>query len=172
VTRAARRARLPPIACKLVLALALAGCELGPFGGTALRGERVAEPVRDWSFAEPRYFVEIQTHAGSLLPSARTWFVVHEGTLWLYTMSTGGLEPPWLGRLRDEDPGVTIGVDGRLHEGVARLVTEPAELEPLLPRVLAKYHMVEVDGARFARSERFPGTQIRHWFFRVEPPPR
>ena len=67
---------------------------------------------------------------------------------------------------------MTIRVDGRLHEGLARLVTDPAQLEPLLPRVLAKYHMVEVDGARFAASPRFPGTQIRHWFFRVEPPAR
>jgi hypothetical protein len=150
--------------------LALAGCELGPLGGTALRGEPVAEPVRDWSFAEPRYFVEIQTRARALLPSARTWFVVHDGVLWLYTMSTGGLEPPWLARVRDRDAGVTIRVDGRLHEGRARLVTDPAQLEPLLPRVLAKYHMVEVDRARFAASPRFPGTQIRHWFFRVEPP--
>jgi hypothetical protein len=170
VIPAPRRPRALALALGAVLALAIAGCELGPLGGTALRGERVAEPVRDWSFAEPGYVLEIQTHARALLPSASTWFVVQDGALWLYAMSTGDLEPPWLARLR-EDPGVTIRVDGRLHEGRARLVTDPAALEPLLPRVLAKYHMVQVDDARFAApSGRFPGTQIRHWFFRVEAP--
>jgi hypothetical protein len=52
-------------------------------------------------------------------------------------------------------------------------VDDPAELEPLLPLLLAKYHLVETRSAHFVRDpERFPGTQIHHWFFRVDPPDR
>jgi hypothetical protein len=151
-------------------ALALTACDLGPLGASALDGERVSAAISDWSWLEPRYSLDVQTHASALLPSAHAWFVVQDGTLWLYAMSSD-LEPPWLARLRDEDPGVTIGVDGKIHEARAVLVTDPAELEPLLPRVLAKYHLVETSRARFAPpSARFPATRIHHWFFRVEPP--
>jgi len=98
-----------------LFALGLAGlaCDLGPLGGTPLRGERVAELVTDWSFLADRYALEIETVAPSLLPSATTWFVVHEGTLWLYTMLPPPFELPWVRRLRDVDPGVRIRVDGK-----------------------------------------------------------
>lgn len=152
------------------LALAALGCDLGPLGGTRLRGELVREPVRDWSFAADRYTLEIETVAPALLPSAHTWFFVHEGTLWLYTMLPPSLELPWLRRLRDVDPGVRIRVDGKLHEGRAVLVRDPAVLEPLLPTVLRKYHLVEASRARFVSApERHPETQMQHFFFRVDP---
>jgi len=151
----------------------LAGCDFGPLGGTPLRGEPAAESVRDWGFLEPRYAIEIQTHAWSLLPSAQARFVVQDGVLWLYAMATADFEVPWVRRLRDRDPGVTIGVDGKLHQGRAVWVSDADALAPLLPAVLRKYHMVETSRARFVPSpERFPGTQIRHAFFRVDPAPR
>jgi len=156
-----------------LFALGLAGlaCDLGPLGGTPLRGERVAEIVTDWSFLADRYALEIETVAPSLLPSATTWFVVHEGTLWLYAILPPPLESPWVRRLRDVDPGVRIRVDGKLHAGRAVWVRDPDVLEPLLPAVLRKYHLVETPRARFvAAPERHPGTQIQHFFFRVDPP--
>ena len=150
----------------------LAGCDFGPLGGTSLRGEPAAESVRDWSFLEPRYAIEIETHAWAWLPSAQARFVVQDGVLWLYAMATADLEYPWVLRLRDVDPGVTIAVDGKLHQGRAVLIRDPDTLAPLLPAVLRKYHMVETAHARFVPSPaRFPGTQIRHWFFRVDPAP-
>ena len=153
--------------------LGLSACELGPLGGTALRGEAVTESVRDWSFLEPRYTVEIETHAGSLLPSAQVRFVVQAGVLWLYAMATADFEYPWVRRLRDQDPGITIGADGKLYPGKAVWVQDADTLAPLLPAVLRKYHMVETSRASFVSSpERFPGTQIRHAFFRVDPAPR
>ena len=152
------------------LALAAVACDLGPLGGTSLPGERVREPVTDWSFAADRYVIEIETVAPALLPSASSWFFVHAGTLWLYAMLPPPLELPWVRRLRDVDPGVRIRVDGRLHEGRAVLVTDPAVLEPLLPVVLRKYHLIETSRARFVRApERHPGTQLQHFFFRVDP---
>jgi len=160
-------------AAAALLSLGMGGCEVGPLGGTPLRGEPATENVRDWSFLEPRYAIEIETHAGSLLPSAQARFVVQDGVLWLYAMATAGFEVPWVRRLRDQDPGVTIGVDGKLHQGRAVWVSDATALAPLLPAVLRKYHMVETSRARFVPSpERFPGTQIRHAFFRVDPPPR
>ncbi|HET6304993.1 MAG TPA: hypothetical protein VFG80_09440, partial [Myxococcota bacterium] len=102
-------------AALFVLGLAGLACDLGPLGGTPLRGERVAEPVPDWSFLADRYALEIETVAPSLLPSATTWFVVHEGTLWLYAILPPPLESPWVRRLRDVDPRVRIRVDGKLH---------------------------------------------------------
>jgi hypothetical protein len=152
------------------LALAALACDLGPLGGTSLRGELVAEPVTDWSFVADRYGIEIETVAPALLPSATPWFVVHDGTLWLYAILPPGLELPWVRRLRDVDPGVRIRVDGTLHEGRAVRVTDPALLEPLLPVVLRKYHLVETSRARFVPApERHPGTQVEHHFFRVDP---
>jgi hypothetical protein len=169
------RARARAAAALAVAALAaplLAGCDLGPLGGTPLRGEPATGSLSDWSFLEPRYTIEIETHAPSLLPSAQVRFVVQDGVLWLYAMATADLEFPWVHRLRDVDPGVTIGVDGRLYPARAVLVRDAGELEPLLPAVLRKYHMVETSRARFVASpKRFPGTQIRHWFFRVDPAP-
>ena len=153
--------------------LLLAGCELGPLGGTPLRGEPATESVRDWSFLEPRYAIEIETHASSFLPSAQARFVVQDGVLWLYAMANADFEYPWVRRLRDEDPGVSIEVDGKLYPGQAVWVDDADALAPLLPAVLRKYHMVETSRARFAQHpERFPGTQIRHAFFRVDPAPR
>jgi hypothetical protein len=158
-------------AALLALALAAAACDLGPLGGTALQGEPAAEPLHDWTFLADRYALEIETVAPSLLPSATTWFVVHEGTLWLYAILPPPLESPWVRRLRDVDPGVRIRVDGKLHAGRATWVGDPAALEPLLPALLRKYHLVETPRARFVPSpERHPGTQIRHVFFRVDPP--
>ena len=154
----------------LASAALVSACDLGPLGASALRGEPATEPVGDWSFLESQYNVDIQPHADAWLPAARSWFVVEDGVLWLYAMSTD-LEPPWLARLRD-DPSITLGVDGRLYEARATLVTDPARLEPLLPRVLAKYHLVETPRARFVpHPERFPDTQIHHWFFAVVGPP-
>ena len=153
------------------LGLAALACDLGPLGGPPLRGDLANEPVTDWSFAADRYALEIETVAPSLLPSATTWFVVHEGTLWLYAILPPPLESPWVRRLREVDPGVRIRVDGKLHAGRAVWVRDPAVLEPLLPAVLRKYHLVETSRARFvAAPERHPGTQIQHFFFRVDPP--
>lgn len=150
--------------------LTATGCDLGPLGGTRLRGELVQEPVRDWSVAANHYVVEIETRAPSLLPSAHTWFVVHDGTLWLYAMAPRSFEYPWVRRLRAIDPGVRILVDGKLYAGRAVLVTEPAVIEPLLPAVLRKYDMVETPRARFVPAPmQHPGTQLQHWFFRVDP---
>jgi hypothetical protein len=167
------RAGLVKIARATLAALGLAalGCDLGPLGATRLRGELASEPVTDWSFAADRYAIEIETEAPALLPAATTWFVVHEGRLWLYTLLPPPLETPWVRRLREEDPGVRIRVDGKLHAGRAVWVSDPALLEPLLPGVLRKYHLVETPRARFATApERHPGTQIGHVFFRVDPP--
>jgi hypothetical protein len=150
--------------------LLLAACDLGPLGGPPLRGQPASESVRDWSFLEPRYTLEIQTRASSLLPSAQARFLVKDGVLWLYAMSNADFEYPWVRRLRDEDPGVTIEADGKLYPARAVLVEDPETLAPLLPPVLRKYHLVETARARFVASPpRFPGTQIRHVFFRVEP---
>lgn len=162
-----------PLATAAFAGLVLAGCELGPLGGTPLRGEPVSEAVNDWSFLEPRYAIQIETLAPSLLPSAQTRFVVRDGVLWLYAMGNADFEYPWVRRLRDEDPGVRIAVDGKLHEARAVLIRDSDALAPLLPAVLRKYHFVETARARFVpSSERFPGTQIRHLFFRVDPAPR
>jgi hypothetical protein len=165
-----RSLRAARAALALAIGIALCGCELGPIGRSALRGERSGVPLSDFSSLEPRYALDIQTHARSWLPAARAWFIVQDGVLWLYAMSNPDLEYPWLRRLRDEQPGLTIGVDGRLYEARATLVTDAATLDPLLPRVLRKYHGIATARARFLpQSAAQPGTQIRHWFFRVEP---
>ena len=129
--------------------------------------------MRDWSFLEPRYAIEIETHAASLLPSAQARFVVQDGVLWLYAMATADFEYPWVRRLRDVDPGVTIGVDGKLYPGRAVWSATRTRSRRCSRRCCASTTWSRPRGRASSRvPERFPGTQIRHWFFRVDPAPR
>jgi hypothetical protein len=147
----------------------VAGCEpRGPFPGGPLEGELVSGPTEDWSFAGDRYGIEVETRAGRWLRSARAWFVVQDGALYLYTASP--VEFGWIRRLREEDVHVRLRIGGKLYATRAILLTDPAEIEPLLPEVLAKYYGVEASRVRWVGSSpRFPGTQLQQWFFRVEP---
>jgi hypothetical protein len=154
-----------PMAFLLLLA---AGCEpRGPLPGGRLDGELVAERIDDWSFAANHDRIEIETRSGSFLRSASTWFFVHEGTLYLYAASP--VEFGWIRRLREEDPNLMLRLDGKLYPVRAEALVEPGQIEPLLPAMLSKYYAMEVVHIRWVGpTRRFPGTQLRQWFFRIE----
>ena len=144
----------------------------GPLGGTSLRGEPAVESVRDWSFLEPRYAIEIETRAPSLLPSAQARFVVQDGVLWLYAMSDADFEYPWVRRLRDVDPGVTIAVDGKLYPARAVLVERRRDARAAAPGGAAQVPPGgDRAGALRRKSPALPGDADPPLFFRVEPAP-
>lgn len=151
----------------LALLVICAACDLGPFGATRLTGQAVDQPVDDWSFVAGEYSLPIETRAPAWLPAATTWFFVHDKTLWLYAMAPRSFEYGWVRRLREVDPGVRILFGGKLYAGRASLITDPMVIDPLLPIVVRKYHMVETSNAHLVEKSDAE-TQMHQWFFRVD----
>ncbi len=130
------------LAAGVVYARLLAGGPVGPLPGGALRGEVVAAPVSDWSFAK---LARVRVESGArLLPhSTMPWFIVHEGRLHL--LLTSLLHSGLLERLA-EDPRVRIGVDGKRYEQVAIRIQDPAEISRLTRPGLRKLFAIETSG--------------------------
>lgn len=151
------------------LCVAPLGCEpVSFFPGGRLGGERVTERITDFAFVGSEYGVQIEARAASLLPSANVRCFLHEGSLYVFAESVVELE--WLRALR-RDPRARLRVRGKLYDVRAVAVTDPVEIDPLLPTLLRKYFGMEVEGARYVgSSERYPATQVGLNFFRIEPP--
>jgi hypothetical protein len=161
---------MPPRALlRVSLCVALLGCEpVSFFPGGRLRGELVTERITDLAFAGSEYGIQIEARDASLLPSANVRCFVHEGSLYVFTESV--VEFEWLRALR-RDPRARLRVRGKLYDVRAVAVTDPAEIDPLLPTLLRRYFGMDVEGARYVgSSERYPATQVGLNFFRIEPP--
>ena len=111
--------RLPIVA---VLALCVAGCG-GPFlmfPGGALRGEVIAEPVQDWSFADDR-FIDLETRPSDPYSVELNYFV-REGELFIDPAEGRR----WLDYIR-EDPRVRVRIGGKVFPATAVLAGRPGE---------------------------------------------
>ncbi len=152
----------------IALALLAAGCEPRSFlPGGRLSGEPVTEPVTDFSFADCESGLQIEVQTGSWFPSSNIGCLVRGRTLYLFT--AGLIEFEWL-RALHADPRARIRIEGRLYDVRAVPLTEPAEIDPLLPALLRGFLGMEVEGAHYVgSSDRYPGTQIGINLFRVEP---
>lgn len=163
--------RRPTLIVVLVLLLGaaawvrlLAGGPVGPIPGGWLRGEVVAGPVADWSFARLAR-IQVESRARLLPHSTQPWFIVHEGRLHLLLtrLLHGGL----LERL-DEDPRIRVAVDGRIHEQVAVRVEDPAEVSRLVRPGLRKLFAIETSGEiRRVNASDPANLEV----YRVEDPP-
>jgi hypothetical protein len=132
--RARARARLA-LACA---AVAAAACEpLGPIPGGRLQGEAVREAVSDWSFANPHETIQIETRVEDP-HSVTVWCVAHEGRL--YIPSRHPEKKRWVQNVQ-EDPRVRVRVAGKIYVGRASRVTDPAEIEAVVPALLRKYDL-------------------------------
>jgi hypothetical protein len=132
---------------------------LGPFpGGPLVAGERVAEPVPDWSFAKDIASIELEVNRTR--PRSRTvWLAVVDGVLYVPcgfpTTKTWPHEA-----LRDGR--VVLRIDGRRYERQALRETDPGRLRLLGDEVARKYGVGDAQAAVDGRDV---------WFFRMDPRP-
>ena len=149
---------------RAVLALvALIGVACGP-----LRGERVEEPVSDWSFVTEAEDVTIATETGLRFLSVLAEPVVADGKLYLHVYTIFDLGDGALRQLL-EGAGVHLRVDGKVYETTSRVLGTAAEIDPILPALVRDNSGMEATGVRWEPNpDRYPGTQMRQWFFALE----
>lgn len=130
--------------------------------GGRLRGEEVAEPVRDWDFARGHQYVTVESRARALPYSTDSWFMVHRGQLFLLAspLTAGGL----IEHL-DADPRVRlrfVGGDGRIHPARALRDGDEEQLGTLLAPLLRRTLGVEIGGrvARVSGHRVLPNASI------------
>jgi hypothetical protein len=144
--RSPRASAAAPAAVLAVLAAAIVVLACAPMDerpGLWLPGELVSEPVSDWSFTDgaKEIFVETRTWYG--IPHSVTTVCAAEGDA-LYVPSVyfeGGGFPHarFWNRNVVRDPRVRLGIDGRLYERSAAVVSDPAERERALAALARKY---------------------------------
>lgn len=132
-------------------------------GGGWLRGELADEPVEDWSFIPgQQHYLDVESRAGWLPYSARPWFMVHEGELYLLLPNLFG---DALERRIREDPNLRVRVEGRIHPVRATRVEDAANLSTLLAPFLRRQMAVEIGG----EVRRVPsGLDAEVWIYRLE----
>jgi hypothetical protein len=94
----------------------------------------------------------------------------HEGRLYLRAGTILAGEVAWIDRIARES-SLRVLANGRVYAARAVPLTTAAEIDPLLPEVVSRMR-IDATGLRYVPdSERYPGTQLRQWYFRVEPDP-
>ncbi len=144
------------LAILTVLLLAVVGLLLSPITpipGGAMRGETVAAPIADWSFAETARFAQLETR----VPKPRTITVrciVAAGQLYVGCSRCEGRR--WSAQLLAE-PAARYRVQGAIYEVIASRVSDPEELQRAW---LAR---------AFGNGNDRPGPKPDDfWFFRLE----
>lgn len=119
----------------LILAVA---CEpWGPIPGGDLEGSLVTEPVVDWSFTDSRQTVELETRPEKPY-SVTVWCVAHGDAL--YVPSRHPENKAWVQYVLGE-PRVRVRVGERIYAGTMFRVTDPDEIEAVVPALMAKYEL-------------------------------
>lgn len=148
----------------LLLGLAL-GCT------RPLEGEVVADAVEDWSFLSQAEQTELATASGRRFRLVQARPLICDGELYLHASTIFTLEDAALGELL-AGGRVHLRADGRIYELTATRLGTAAEIEQVLPTLLREHLKVEATGIRWdPEPARYPGTQIRQWFFRLRSPP-
>ncbi len=96
---------------------------------------------------------------------------VYDGRLHLRAGTILAGDVPWVDRIAHEH-ALRVLANGKVFAARAVQLATPAEIDPLLPTVLSRLHRMDGAGLHFLpESDRYPGTQLRQWYFRVEPDP-
>jgi len=134
----------------LVLVLAISGLLVGArfsdgplaiiAGGPFTSGQRITDPVLDWSFVHDTQEVEFQ-----LLEPARsrtTWIIEHDGKAYI----PSGYMTTWWGKLwkkwpheAEKDGRILLRVDGKLYERRLVRIDSGPLLAPLAAELGRKY---------------------------------
>jgi len=111
--------------------------------GLWLTGDRVTEPVTDWSFTEQHQEIFVQTRTPYLIPhSVTTYCAFYEGDLYLFSAYyQGGVFPDERGWNRNvmHDPRVRLKIGGRLFDRTVSHVTDFETREAVHASAVAKY---------------------------------
>ena len=111
--------------------------------GLWLTGDRVTEPVADWSFTEDHLEIFVQTRTPYLIPhSVTTYCVVYEGDLYLFSAYyQGGVFPDERGWNRNvmRDPRVRLKIGDRVFDQTLSHVTDAETREAVHASAVAKY---------------------------------
>jgi hypothetical protein len=133
-----------------------------------LSGEVASQPVSDWSFVREAQDVAFETAGGKRFRSVVALPIVQAGSLHLHVFTFATGEDGALAELL-AGGGLRMRADGRIHELRAAPLTGSAEIEALLPAIVRDEMKMEASGLRWdPRPARYPGTQLRQWFFRLE----
>ena len=133
----------------------------------ALEGEVVNDPVADWSFVANAKDVAFRTAGDESFTTVSANPIVHEGELYLsvstvLTLGDDALDATLAGE------GIRMRADSRIYDLSATHLTEPRDIDPILP-ILVRANGMEATGIRWdPEPERYPGTQMQRWFFRLE----
>lgn len=124
------------------LLLAVACGPWGPIPGGRLEGTVVHEPVTDWSFTNSRSTVQLETRPEDPY-SVTVWCVAHDDAL--YVPSRHAAKKSWVQHVLDE-PQVRVRVGERIYPGTMVRVTDPKQIEAVVPALVAKYHLTPPGG--------------------------
>jgi hypothetical protein len=133
-----------------------------------LRGELATQPVSDWSFVREAKDVAFETAGGRRFRTVAAAPVVQGGALHLHVFTFATGDDAALAELLAAG-GLRMGVAGRIHALRATPLTAAAEIEAILPALVRDEMKMDATGLRWdPRPARYPGTQLRQWFFRLE----
>ena len=111
--------------------------------GLWLTGERVSEPVTDWSFTQDHPEIFVQTRTRYMIPhSITTYCAFYEGDLCLFSAYyQGGVFPDERGWNRNvmRDPRVRLKIGDRLFVQTVSHVTDAETREAVHANAVAKY---------------------------------
>ncbi len=137
-----------------------------------LEGERVEKPTFDWRFVAEAADVTFATADGQRFRRVEVAPLVHDGELYLYGQTIFSANDSALDAVLAGDP-LEMQVDGRVYPLAATRLTETADIERVLPTLVRQGMGIEATGIRWdPEPERYPGTQVRQWFFRLRSPGR
>jgi len=157
--RRATRATHPWVGLGVALVL---GCS-GP-----LEGERVEGPVRDWRFVAKAPGAVFATASGRRFRGVEVGPFVHEGELYLHAQTIFSANDAALDAVLAGEP-LEMQVEGRVYPLEATYLSEATDVERVLPTLVRDGMHIEATGIRWEpESTRYPGTQVRQWFFRLE----
>jgi hypothetical protein len=134
-----------------------------------LEGELASEPPDEWSFLAGAGDVELATASGRRFRTAQAKPFVHRGAPFLHVSTILPRSDAALDELRG-GAELRLRAEGRVHPLRAVELTSAAEIDPLLPSLVRDQLSIEATGLRWdPHPARYPGTQVRQWFFRLEP---
>ncbi|MCH7530960.1 MAG: nitroreductase family deazaflavin-dependent oxidoreductase [Gemmatimonadetes bacterium] len=135
---------LPLIVAVTLVSLRLLGYEpRDQRPGLWLTGDRVTEPVTDWSFTEGHQEIFVQTRTPYLMPhSVTTYCTVYDGDLYLFSAYyQGGVFPDDRAWNRNvmRDPRVRLKIGDRLFDQTVSHVTDADTRAAVHASAVAKY---------------------------------
>ncbi len=117
-----------------ISALVLACGPMGPFPGGPLSGNLAADLPDDWSFADARDTVQLETRPSDPY-SVNLWGT---GIGDRFYLASGGGDARWVGYIA-EDPNVRLRVGDTIYELLAVRVEDDAEKESFIAALKSKY---------------------------------